>query len=522
MAAPSADTESTSTADSAAPEDSSETAVDTQPADTAETDVAPAETGETDATTATTQPETAGSVEAEAGTETTSTVEGPGVAAPEEPPVEEPPAEEPVAEPEKKLPTFTPGVHAFLRGEGRINPDFAADAGAENQAAVLERVRLQLLANWGPVSGFVQFQDARSWGFEGSTVSNEANTDLHQGWMELGGKKNDLSGFIRLGRQQINIGNQRLIGALGWAATARSFDTIMLHGQAGRFKLDLFGAMLQMPGQVSAPDPMDPMAPDLTANTAGNQLVGLVFGADIHDAIKAELVGLYERADARNGALGFERNIANTGLRLFGEPVKGLKYDAEGNVQFGNNQTRKHFAWAWAARVDYVYGKPKVKPGVHVGYAMASGEACTGDPSAGEACGNAQSREFFNFYPTNHMHYGFVDLLGWRNMRELEAGVMIAIPAVLKKLEVKYHFQQLNDPTGRWSNAGGASVGAGWDPTNTARTLGHQIDLYAVIKPWEVLFIQPGYGVFLPAGAGESLGGTDPQHFLWLWMMVTF
>ena len=459
--------------------------------------------------------------------DTNSSAEDPAPAPAETTAVEAPTVPDPVPaesdeEKKKNLPTFVPGVQAFLRGEGRINPDFNSGGGAVDQAAVRGRIRLQLLASWGPVSAFAQFQDARSWGFEGSTTSNEANTDLHQGWMQLEGKKDKMSGYVRLGRQELNVGNQRLIGSLLWLPGARAFDAIMLHGEFGRFKLDVFGAMLQLPGTVNAPDPMDPVAPPLTANTAGNQLVGLVFGADIHKAINAEFVGLYDRADARNNALGFERNIVNTGLRVFGEPIDGLKYDAEGNLQFGNNQTRKHLAWAWVARVDYLYKKFKVKPGAHLSYAMASGESCTGDPSAAEACGAADSTEFFNFYPTNHLHYGFVDLFGWRNMRDLEAGVMMAVPSMLKKLEVKYHFFQLNSPDGRWSNVGGANVGAGWDPTNTDRNLGHEVDVFAVFKPWKFLFVQPGYGVFIPTGAGKTLAGNSAQHFLWLWIVMTF
>ncbi len=334
----------------------------------------------------------------------------------------------------------------------------------------------------------------------------------------------EVSGFVRAGRQEINIGNQRLVGALAWLPNARSFDALLVHGQAGRFSFDLFGALLQPPGVVSAPDSTDPLAPDLTANSAGAQLTGLVFGVGIHDTVNAELVGLYDSADARDGALAFKRGIFNTGLRLFGEPISGLDYDVEGDLQFGENQGHDHFAWAWAGRLDYLWRKTKVTPGGHIGYAMASGEPCSGSPSASPpyACGNSRSREFFNFYPTNHMHYGFVDLAGWRNIRDLEAGLMIAHSPVLKRLEVKYHFLQLQNSTGRWSNAGGASVGIGWDPTNRDHNLGHEVDVFAVLKPWKPLLVQLGYGVFIPVGAGKKLGGSDPQHFLWLWLVVGF
>ena len=38
------------------------------------------------------------------------------------------------------------------------------------------------------------------------------------------------------------------------------------------------------------------------------------------------------------------RQIGNTGARLWGEPVDGLTYDAEGHLQVGNNQNREHRA----------------------------------------------------------------------------------------------------------------------------------------------------------------------------------
>lgn len=419
--------------------------------------------------------------------------------------------------------SFSPGVQTFLRGEGRLNPDFDANGGAADLGQVLERVRIQAHAKWGPVSGFVQVQDARTWGFEGSTVSNEANTDLHQGWGQVGGERGKLSGYVRAGRQEIAIGKQRLIGPLAWMPNARSFDALALHGAYGNYSLDGFLAIMQPMGTVTEPDPTDPTAPDLTADSQGAQLAGLWFGARPHKAINAEILGLVLRNDGQNGNINFERTLGNVGARLWGEPLDGLTYDAEANVQFGDNNGRDHLAWAWAADLQYVHKKLKrVKPGAAVGYAMGSGEECVNAPGDPAGCGAAESTEFFNFFPTNHLHYGFVDLLGWRNMRNLEAQVFVGIPKIAKKIGVKYHFFQLQEAAGRWSNAGGANVGVGWDETNTDNNLGHEIDIFAVFKPWEPLFIQPGYGVFLPTGAGKTLGGDDPQHYLWLWMVFEF
>ena len=65
-------------------------------------------------------------------------------------------------------------------------------------------------------------------------------------------------------------------------------------------------------------------------------------------------------------------------------------------------------------------------------------------------------------------------------------------------------------------------MGSGWDTTNTDRTLGHEFDVVATLKPWKPLMVQPGYGVFLPRKAGRTLGGDSPQHFVYLWLVTTF
>jgi hypothetical protein len=473
------------------------------------------------------QPEASGAVEITAPERkeepAAASVETQETAVASEAPTEEAAPAEDAEKKEERAFEFSPGVQVFLRGEGRFNPDFDANGGAAHRGAVLERVRLQALAKWGPLSGFAQVQDARSWGFEASTASNDANTDLHQGWLELGGTQSDLSGYMRLGRQEIKIGNQRLIGPLAWMPNARSFDSVRLHGAFGKFSLDLFAVMLKPPAVVSTPA-MDPMDPPLTATSNGGQFGGGLFTAKVHDAFNAEVLGMFIREDAKDGALAFDRRIGNAGARVFGKPVAGLSYDVEGNVQTGRFNAREHFAWAWAAKVAYMHAgkKPKVKPGGHVGYAMASGEPCSNDPADMIGCGATKSTEFFNFYPTNHIHYGLVDLFGWRNMRDLEAGLAIGLPPILKKIGVTYHFFQLNVPDGRWSNAGGANVGMGWGPDNTDRNLGHEIDAIAVIKIWKPLFIQPGYGVFIPVDAGRLIGGPDAQHFAWLWIVADF
>lgn len=434
-------------------------------------------------------------------------------------PVPAPPEE--ATEPEPSGPKWSPGAQMFLRSEGRINPDFdSADNTAPDQVRVLERARLQLGATWGPVGVLVQAQDARTWGFEGSTISNEANTDLHQGWLELAGARGDsLGGSIRAGRQEIVWGTQRMIGALPWAATARSFDALRLQGNAGSWSADVFLAVLATPSTFSVPVPMRPDLPPDTVQSRGQQLAAAKLAYAALPAINVEAMAITDFADASVAAPTRDRRILDFGARVWGKPWGGLSYEAEGHGQAGQDGDAAHRAWAWAGHVAYQHAGKKVKPGGKLGYAMASGSTCTTDPASG-GCGSETSNDFFNFYPTNHIHYGLVDLLGWRNMRNLEVATNLEVGWFSASLN--YHYFQLHKAAGRWRNVGGALVGAGWDPANTDNDLGHEIDLVMNIKPWKPLMIQPGYGVFVPTGAGKLLGGSNTQQFAYLWLVATF
>ena len=66
---------------------------------------------------------------------------------------------------------------------------------------------------------------------------------------------------------------------------------------------------------------------------------------------------------------------------MFGEPVKKvLTYDVEAHGQLGRWNGAPHRAWAFASLVRAQLPKPRMHPGVHLGYAMGSGNACTGEP----------------------------------------------------------------------------------------------------------------------------------------------
>jgi hypothetical protein len=334
---------------------------------------------------------------------------------------------------------------------------------------------------------------------------------MHQGYAELTGRRGDLFGWVRLGRQEVAWGRQRILGPLPWAPQGRSLDAVRMLGGKGMVELELLAAMIERPRTFVVGDASIP--------TRGVTLGAMRLGLAPHDAAHVELMALIDRAGPSPTQLGRDRLVADVGVHVFGEPIEGVTYDVEGHGQLGHMYGAQHRAWAFASIVRGQLPKPRVHPGLHLGYAMGSGHACTGDP--GTACTPSESRDFFNFYPTNHPPYGNLDLNDWSNLRDAEAGLFVREDAGFEVSAI-YHSFWLNDPRGTWTDSGSRLVATGWDPDNVQAHLGHELDVILSYNPWPPLMLQPGYGLFVPGSAARRLAGDDVQHFVYLWMVLTF
>jgi hypothetical protein len=426
------------------------------------------------------------------------------------PPPASVPAKPPAPEPIERELEFHPGVQIWLRGQARRNPDFSSDTRPLDSVDVLSRVRLSASIRWRMLHAFAQAQDARSWGGQEETTNPPFG--MHQGYAEIGGERGKLHGWIRAGRQEVAWGRQRILGPLPWAPQGRSLDAVRMLGGMGMFELELLAAMIERPRSFTVEDG--------SIHTRGVTLGAMRLGIKAHDAATVELMALVDRAGPSPTQLARDRLVADAGIHVFGEPVKKvLTYDVEAHGQVGRWNGAQHRAYAFASIVRAQLPKPKAHPGVHLGYAMGSGNACRGEP--GSACSPERSREFFNFYPTNHPPYGNLDLNDWANLRDLEGGLFVREDAGFEVSAI-YHSFWLNDPRGTWTDSGSRLVGTGWDPTNTASHLGQELDVILTYTPWPPLMIQPGYGFFVPGAAARRIAGNDAQHFVYLWVVLTF
>jgi hypothetical protein len=413
----------------------------------------------------------------------------------------QPPAQPPVA----RAAAETPPQRVQFGGEIRFRPETRSSFNQKSNVntVMLQRIRLdarfQLNEN---VTGLVQLQDSRLWGQELSTVSNETNIDLHQGYLQVA-KFLRPHVTLRAGRQELSYGNQRLIGAFGWDNVGRSFDAGKLTFGGTEWSADLFAGRLVDRRNSGRGD--------------GSQ----------------DLIGLYARVGQPNAKVGIEpyllylrdglaitgevasakpepTRILTLGFRHFGAVGSGFAYDLENAFQVGQRGPDTQRAAALAAQARYHLGG-NVKPEFGFEYDYATGDGNSRD---------GRSNEFNNLFPTNHSLYGYADYLGWRNMQDLKPYISLQLQPNVRA-ELSYHRFLLVERTGAWKNAGGTVLGL--DPTGKLGTdLGHEIDFTLTFPIYEHLRMLPGYSLFLPGKFARGTQGPRASQFVYWQTLVSF
>lgn len=384
-----------------------------------------------------------------------------------------------------------------FRGEFRDNFDLNDDADDDTRFW-LSRVRLGFRVTIDEVYGvYVQAQDSRVFGEEASTASNEANIDLHQGYVDLW-RNTDRHWSVRLGRQEWIYGDERLLGAFGWDNVGRAFD-----GVQGRFRTDsvqIDGLLARLGSSTNA-----------SGGTVGTDLYGIYARGDGWKGTSWE--GYWLGFSDNNEAAGELGMLGDTEIHAFGGRCihKYGLFDANMEAAWETGEINGDDLEALAAGLNagFTLGD-ETKLRLFGGYDFATGDE---DPADGER------EEFFNFFPTNHKHYGYMDLFGWRNIRSWYFGGKVSWER--QWFQAKFHRFSLEDEHGPWKSAGGAVLG--FDPSGSlGRNVGQEIDLtynFAFLKKSGV---QVGYGIFEPNRFAEFTRGGDTQHWAYVQLVVGF
>lgn len=389
----------------------------------------------------------------------------------------------------KQLPTWLRfSGEERTRLEGFSGGGFVA---ANNDAYLLNRIRIDasiVPASW--LKFLFETQDARVWWKNQKPAPPFQDTwDLRQAYVEFGNTEHGTAA-LRVGRQGLAFGEERLLGNTNWQNTARSFDAVRGTLRHGKFRLDAFAASVVVlhDGQVGE-------------HTGGNNIHGLYGG--IERLVPAATIEPYlfwrlsrgvRTEEGRFGSL----DSKTAGVRWVGTLPRGFDYNTDVAVQRGSLGPDRIAAWAGHWVVGRTFAAWAWKPRVMAEYNYASGDSNPRDGRVGT---------FDQLYPTAHDKYGLADQVGWKNIHHVRGGIELK-PAVKWALAAKYSSYWLADPHDALYNT--ASIALARRPDGTAgRFVGREIDFTAAYTLSKEVLIGAGAAHLIP---GMFLRNTTPHH----------
>lgn len=368
-----------------------------------------------------------------------------------------------------------PTLSARTRFESRNNRDFRGEA-KDRKDDLYFRVRPGFTAKVGDRwSAAFEFQYAHT---TTELPRDTERDDFRDATLAYVAYK-DEKAKVTIGRQKIPLGSERLIGPLEWANVARSFDGLRI--QSGNWDVFGFEVGVQQPRPVTA------------ARYVGGSFqsrYGLTYAVHKSSRLKG--------VDTKHTTLTHHWTMS-----------QGLwNYEAEGALQFGEVGPRDQEAWAVHLQAGRSLA-PRTKAWVE--FNAASGGASKG-----------KNRTFDNLLPTNHKFYGSMDLMAWKNMNEVAAGVSHKTGKD-GELKLHGHWFSLRDPRDAWYGASGAALRR--DATGASgRDVGWEIDLEYAHQVDARNQIHAGIASFQPGKFVDRLtpGKADSQTWLylsWSWKM---
>jgi hypothetical protein len=294
-------------------------------------------------------------------------------------------------------------------GEERMRTEGYDNGGFKPNNAdyyLLQRLRLNMKiqpARWLKI--IVQSQDSREF-FKGGTPAPpyQDTWDLRQAYAEIGDMER---GFVdlRVGRQEINLGEERLMGSSNWTNNARTFDAARLRLHHKKLRLDIFAASVVVVtvGQVGAVAP-------------GSNIYGLYGGLDNvipHSTIEPYLFWR-SQSDVKaqlGGAGTYDMKVP--GVRWLGTLPRNFDYNTD--IAFERGSVLKDSIDAWAGHWVLGYNAPALafSPRFFAEFNYATG-------SASSKLG--QRHTFDQLYATAHDKYGLSDQVGWKNIEHIRVG----------------------------------------------------------------------------------------------------
>ncbi len=374
-----------------------------------------------------------------------------------------------------------------LRNENQINYDFNNNSSAQTDVFLLLRTRVYLDLNPADfVQLYAMFQDSETIEQDDALVKTPDRHKFYQGFVNFRGQMGPLKTRLKVGRQELIYGDQRLIGNNGWNNLARSFDAIVWRLENKDFWLDIWGARIHPANNpVSLEYQLASLYGHWNGFPNGELEPYVIFSHSDHGGVS-------------NGPL----YLATVGARIKAKFLKNFDYGFEGAYQSGSSNYNLVNAGAVHSRIGYTFPL-NWKPRIGGEFDFASGNA---NPKAGHVT------LFNNLFPTNHDKYGYMDFFSWRNIYDFRLAFS-AEPFSFMKTLFDYHAFLLPDPANGVFQANGTQLRAG--KSGASSFAGQEVDLLLKFEFIKYFDAWVGYSVFFPGSFFSDTGSSDKAHFFY-------
>lgn len=254
----------------------------------------------------------------------------------------------------------------------------------------------------------------------------------------------DLGGnpaYLRVGRQELLFGSQRLISPLDWANTRRTFQGVRGFRQTEKWDFDLFWVQPVVP----FPNQFDSV--DNNQNFVGAWATYRPKKGQSIDAYYLMLDNTNRVTQLGIPRGNFTRHTI--GGRYVGamESNPNILFDSETAFQFGSQNGRDIFAAMTTQGLGYNFKETRWSPTTWVYYDYASG----GNPTSGTA------HTFNQLFPFGHYYLGWIDQVGRQNIHDLNFHLFV-YPTKWLTVWTQFHSFWLADDRDALYNAAGIAT----------------------------------------------------------------
>jgi hypothetical protein len=345
---------------------------------------------------------------------------------------------------------------------------------------------------------FAEGIDSRSFSQTLSPLVSDANhTDMLNLFadIKLATAKEGVA-YVRVGRQELLYGSQRLISTLDWANTRRTFQGVKTFWRNPKLDVDAFWArpMNVIPSGHHNFDNWD-----TNRNFYGLWATYKPQRGHFGDAYFLTLDNNNSGVSGGTiGTLNTGNSLVHTiGTRYIGD-TNNFLYELEGMYQFGQRAGRDISAFAVASGTGYRFAALPMNPQMWLRYDFASGTSNGGDQTN-------TSNTFNQLFPFGHYYMGFLDRVGRQNIHDFNSQVTFH-PQQWLTVIAQYHRFYLANKTDALYNAGGFA--SAQDLTGQSGShVGDEIDLRFNIHVNRHQDVLLGYSKLW---AGEYLKATKP------------